>query len=154
MTFFRAIFGPIVYFKFTTRFRILIRRILSMIIWPVRHGRFGHSLFFVLEDKETNKIFKDTMSLNRISYVASKHISPNAFFTESFFTESLFTENIFHRMLFSPNAFFTECIFHRIHISPNAFFTECFFHRMHFSPNHFSPNTFFTEYIFHRIIFH
>jgi hypothetical protein len=29
-------------------------------------GQCGHSLFFVLEGKETNKSFKDTMSLNSI----------------------------------------------------------------------------------------
>jgi hypothetical protein len=31
-------------------------------------GRCGHSLFYVLEGKETNKSFKDIMSLNGIDH--------------------------------------------------------------------------------------
>jgi hypothetical protein len=76
---FWAKFGS-VYSKFTIRFRMLIRRILSMIMktwvqplfWPVGRGRCGHSLFFVLEGKETNKSFKDTMSLNGIDRKVSR----------------------------------------------------------------------------------
>jgi hypothetical protein len=40
--------------------------------WPVERGRCGHSLFFVLEGKETNKSFKDTMSLNGIDHKISR----------------------------------------------------------------------------------
>jgi hypothetical protein len=35
---------------------------------PVERGRCGQSLFFVLEGKETNKSFKNTMSLNGIDH--------------------------------------------------------------------------------------
>jgi hypothetical protein len=80
MTIFRAKFGSVVYIKFTIRFRMLIRRILSRImkiwvqplLWPIGRGWCGHSLFFVLDGKKTNKSFKDTMSLNGIDHKKSR----------------------------------------------------------------------------------
>jgi hypothetical protein len=44
----------------------------QLLLRPVESGRCGYSLFFVLEGKETNKSFKDTMSLNGIDHKVSR----------------------------------------------------------------------------------
>jgi hypothetical protein len=51
------------------------------LLWPAGRGRSGHSLFFVLEGKATNKSFKDTMSLNGIDHKISRwlDIPPDTF---------------------------------------------------------------------------
>jgi hypothetical protein len=73
-TIFRAESGSVIDNKFTIRFKMLIMKIwVQPLLWPVGRGRCGHSLFFVLEGKETNKSFKDTMSLNGIDHKISRY---------------------------------------------------------------------------------